>query len=591
MISLADLKILALDCQTTGANPQKGHLLEIAWLPACASAPETQVNSALQSYLVRLPGQAAIPRAVQRITGISDQSLSSAVPSNLAWHHLLTAAGETAAANHSAACPLVIHFARFETPFLQDLHRRHGTAEPFPFRIICTHEIAIRLRPDLPRRGIRALAGYYGHPMPEFKRSGDHAVATAFIWQKMVELLHAAGGISNLGQLIDWLASTRPAVRSGRIFPMNPRLRQHLPDKPGIYRMLRNNGDLLYIGKAKSLKQRVNSYFHQKAPHAEHTLEMLTQARGLDVTRTGSALEAAILEADEIKRHSPPYNIALRRLQRRLVFCRADFNFSRRDVLADKECAVGPLPAGKSSEALAAFGMWFKNGMRLDGDNGAGIGYAVLALPPAYAPELDCLQQGFDIFRRRHRDRPANQSPLRFLTSLGATLWQEKLAAAALSETADEEPGDADQGDGQQNESGHEFVWTPEAVAGAIERMVRHSAHLIRRARFFCLLSESALAWAAAGQPQENKIMLVFEKGRVIQRNELISGGELMIPPGFVRSFRDRQKNIDLATYDRLRVVTTEVRRIISESRNIELRLGPKITLKRQQLIRVLQWI
>jgi DNA polymerase III subunit epsilon len=589
MNNLADLKILALDCQATGANPAKGHLLEIAWVRACASAPDTQVNSALQSYLVRLPDQATLPRAVQRITGISDQSLSSAVSSNLAWHHLLTAAGETAAANHSAACPLVIHFARFEAPFLQDLHRRHSSAEPFPFRIICTHEIAVRLRPDLPRRGIRAMAGYYGHPMPEFKRSGAHAVATAFIWQKMVELLHAAGGISELGQLIDWLASTRPAGRSVRIFPMNPRLRQQLPDKPGIYRMLRSNGDLLYIGKAKSLKQRVNSYFHQKAPHAEHTLEMLTQACGLDVTRTGSALEAAILESDEIKRHSPPYNIALRRLQRRLVFCEVDF--SRRDAFGDKECAVGPLPAGKPSEALTAFGTWFKTGMRLDGDNSEDIGYAVLALPPMYAPDSDCLRQGFDIFRRQYRDRPANQSPLRFLTSLGATLWQEKLAAAALSETADKDSGDTDEGDGQQNESGNEFVWTPEAVAGAIERMVLHGAHLIRRARWFCLLSESALAWTAADQPQENKIMLVFEKGRVTQRRELISGGELMLPPGFVRSFRDRQKSIDLKTYDRLRVVTTEVRRIISEGRNIELRLGPQVTLKRQQLIKVLRWV
>jgi DNA polymerase-3 subunit epsilon len=589
MTSLADLKILALDCQATGANPAKGHLLEIAWVPVCASAPETLAISKLQSYLVRLPDQAVIPRAVQRITGISDQNLSSAVPSNSAWHRLLTAAAETAAANPSAACPLVIHFARFEAPFLQDLHRRHGSAVPFPFRIICTHEIAIRLRPDLPRRGIRAVAGYYGHPMPEFKRSGDHAVATAFIWQKMVELLHAAGGISELGQLIDWLASTRPAGRSVRIFPMNPRLRQQLPDKPGIYRMLRSNGDLLYIGKAKSLKQRVNSYFHQKAPHAEHTLEMLTQARGLAVTRTGSALEAAMLESDEIKRHSPPYNIALRRLQRRLVFCSADF--SRRESLADKGLAVGPLPAGKISEALAAFGMWFKNGMRLDGDNGAGIGYAVLALPPGYAPEIDCLQKGFDIFRRQHRNRPANQSPLRFLTSLGAKLWQEKLAAAATSETADEEPGNADEGDGQQTESGNEFVWTPEAVTGAIERMAVHSAHLIRRTRWFCLLSESALAWTAADQPQENKIMLVFEKGTVIQREELTSGEELMIPPGFVRSFRDRQKNIDLKTYDRLRVVTTELRRIISEGRNIELRLGPQVALKRQQLLKVLRWV
>ncbi len=589
MTNLADLKILALDCQATGANPQKGHLLEIGWVPACASAPAPPVHSELRSYLVRLPTEATIPRAVQRITGISDETLPTAVPSHIVWHHLLAAAAKIAAANHSIVCPLVIHFARFEAPFLQDLHRKHSPDAQFPFRIICTHEIAIRLRPDLPRRGIRAMAGYYGHRMPEFKRSDDHAVVTAFIWQKMIDLLNSACGISKLEQLFDWLASTRPAGRSKRTFPMNPRLRQQLPDKPGIYRMLRSNGDLLYIGKAKSLKQRVNSYFRQKAPHAEHTLEMLTQARGLEVTRTGSALEAAILESDEIKRHAPPYNIALRRLKRRLVFCGVDF--SRQAAVADKNCAVGPLPAGESSETLAAFGVWFKNGMRLDSENGAGIGYAVLALPPEYAPDSECLRQGFDIFRRQHRDRSTNQSALRFLTALGAKLWQDKLAAAALAETADEQTGNVDEIDGRQHESGNEFVWTPEAVAGSLERMVMHSAHLIRRARWFCLLSESSLAWTAADQPQEYKLMIVFEKGRVIQRNELITGGETVTPPAFARSFHERQKNIDLKTYDRLRVVTTEIRRIISEGRHIELRLGPKATLRRRQLIKALQWV
>ncbi len=110
-------------------------------------------------------------------------------------------------------------------------------------------------------------------------------------------------------------------------------------------------GDLLYIGKAKSLKQRVNSYFRQKAPHAEHTLEMLTQARELEITQTGSALEAAIFESDEIKRHSPPYNIALRPRQRQLVYCSKDLG--RNAALAQRDFPVGPLPAGKTIEALS----------------------------------------------------------------------------------------------------------------------------------------------------------------------------------------------------------------------------------------------
>jgi DNA polymerase-3 subunit epsilon len=224
-------------------------------------------------------------------------------------------------------------------------------------------------------------------------------------------------------------------------------------------------------------------------------------------------------------------------------------------------------------------------------DNDAGIGYAVLALPPQHAPDSECLRKGFDIFRRLHRRRSANQSALRFLTGLGARLWQEKLAAAAIAETMDESSGSIDEGDAPTNDPDNEFVWTPQAVADTIERMVMHSAHLIRRARWFCLLSESTLAWAAVDRPQENNIMIVFEKGRVIQRNVLFTGGETATPPGFARSFHERQKNIDLNTYDRLRVVTTEARRIITEGRNIELRLGPKVTLKRQQLIKVLRWV
>jgi DNA polymerase-3 subunit epsilon len=396
-------------------------------------------------------------------------------------------------------------------------------------------------------------------------------------------------GITKLNQLIDWLAATRPAGRSKRAFPMNPHIRQQLPNKPGIYRMLRVGGDLLYIGKAKSLKQRVNSYFRQKAPHAEHTLEMLTQARELDVTLTGSALEAAILESDEIKRLSPPYNIALRRRQRQLVYCSR--NLGRHAALARVDFPVGPLPAGKAIEALAAFGLWLRDGMQLSGDNDNCIGYSVLALPPDYAPDIDCMKEGFGIFQKEHRNRLIDQLPLRFLTGLGAKLWQEKLEAAALAETVKEEERNMDDLDAPQAESGDEHVWTPEAVADAIKRMVRHSAHLIRRARWFCLLSESSLAWTPAAESENNKRLVVFEKGAVIKQGEAKTSCKTLIPPGYANSFRVRQNNIDLITYDRMRVVTTELRRILSEGRNMELCLGPKVTLGRQELIKALRWV
>src|SRR5210317_2137201 len=79
--TLAELEILTLDCQATGANPDKGHLLEIGWLPTRASTADNPAMTGLKTYLACLPADAAIPQVVQRITGISDGSTTAAVSS------------------------------------------------------------------------------------------------------------------------------------------------------------------------------------------------------------------------------------------------------------------------------------------------------------------------------------------------------------------------------------------------------------------------------------------------------------------------------------------------------------------------------
>lgn len=586
---LSDLTILALDCQATGASPARGHLLEIGWIRTRASRTKNSIEPVARSHLISLPADAVIPPAVRRITGITANAQNEAITSESAWQLLLAAVGGHSSERPAAACPVVIHFARFETPFIRELHRRYGPSGQFPFKIVCTHEIAARLLPELPRRGIRAIAGYYGHRMAEYKRSAEHVVATAFIWQHMVQLLEAERGIRELDQLIDWLAATKPAGRPKRTFPMSPRLRQRLPDKPGIYRMSQKGGGLLYIGKAKSLKHRVNSYFRPKAPHAEHILEMLTQARGLEVILTGTALEAAIVESDEIKRHSPPYNIALRRRKRQIAFCSKDL--ARHAATSDAEYPLGPLTAGKTVAALAAFGWWLRNGLRPIADRDHGQGCAILALPPEYAPDIECLRAGFELFREHYQEQLGNQTPLRFLTALGARLWRQRLAAQDLEEADIEAQRDLDQTDQQSEESDDKQTWIAETVAAAIEARIRQNAYLIRRARWFCLMSESALVWSPAGNSQRHNNCVVFENGAVIEQDVLKKNAAARPPPGYAKSVQARRNNIDLATYDRLRVATTEMRRIVSEGRSIELCLGPAVTLGRQELSRVLRWV
>lgn len=86
----------------------------------------------------------------------------------------------------------------------------------------------------------------------------------------------------------------------------------HLPDQPGVYLMKNVGGDVLYVGKAAVLANRLRSYFQKGADQAPKTRLLMSQVADLETIVTGSDLEALILESNLIKRHRPKYNVILR---------------------------------------------------------------------------------------------------------------------------------------------------------------------------------------------------------------------------------------------------------------------------------------
>lgn len=87
---------------------------------------------------------------------------------------------------------------------------------------------------------------------------------------------------------------------------------RHLPDRPGVYLMKGADGEILYVGKAKSLRSRVRSYFAARAQHSLKTREMVRRANNLETIVVGSEAEALILENNLIKEHHPRFNVSLR---------------------------------------------------------------------------------------------------------------------------------------------------------------------------------------------------------------------------------------------------------------------------------------
>ncbi len=84
-----------------------------------------------------------------------------------------------------------------------------------------------------------------------------------------------------------------------------------IPKLPGVYRMLNSDNEILYVGKAKNLPNRLKSYVSEKN-HIIRTERMLSQTKKLEITTTTNESEALLLEANLIKRHKPKFNILLK---------------------------------------------------------------------------------------------------------------------------------------------------------------------------------------------------------------------------------------------------------------------------------------
>ncbi|KAB7648647.1 excinuclease ABC subunit UvrC [Polymorphobacter fuscus] len=102
-----------------------------------------------------------------------------------------------------------------------------------------------------------------------------------------------------------------------------------LPARPGVYRMTDAGGDVLYIGKARSLRSRVTNYT-QVNRLSRRLQRMVSQTRDMTIVTTNSESEALLLEAQLIKRYRPPYNVLLRDDKSfPFIFLREDHDFPR----------------------------------------------------------------------------------------------------------------------------------------------------------------------------------------------------------------------------------------------------------------------
>jgi hypothetical protein len=290
------------------------------------------------------------------------------------------------------------------------------------------------------------------------------------------------------------------------------------------------------------------------------------------VTETG--LEAALLEADEIKELRLPYNVALLREERGQWFASPDGCSLAREP--DPIHRLGPLTWRGGLDAFAAIVELLRDPDAVPSVRQSALAVGAIA---GRGPDGPVFAEGFARFVAAHpeaarRERPGRRAAA--LLGLAARLWPDYQR---------DDDGDDDGDDGERE------LWDAATTAEELEQNVVRAAHLMRRARWLARLSESTVLWRekASTRPADAR-MLAVSRGDVVERAFVPAGVAPPIPPAHARPPLERIARLDPTRLDRLRVLTTELKRVIAEG-EAAVALAPGRTLAGPRLARALAWI
>lgn len=285
---LCETAFVVVDLETTGLTRSADGIIEIG-------AARVQSGRVVAEFQQLVNPGVRLPPFITRLTGIDDALLADQPRIAAVWPRFMEFLGDDV---------IVAHNATFDVGFL-NATACALTGGPLRQPSLCTLKLARRVVPELRRRGLDALAAHFGVPSSDRHRAlGDVRITVEVLFHLLERL--AARQVVRLDQALDLQHHGRDGRRFVCLLPREKV--ENLPTLPGIYRFFDAHGHLLYIGKAKNLRARVSSYLSNASGHSNKTLDLIRHSSDVRVETAASELDAALAEADAIRRHKPPYN-------------------------------------------------------------------------------------------------------------------------------------------------------------------------------------------------------------------------------------------------------------------------------------------
>ncbi|HPS65823.1 MAG TPA: exonuclease domain-containing protein, partial [Ignavibacteria bacterium] len=302
--NIQDAVFIVCDVETTGLSPVDNRMTEIALI-------KIEDGEISDRYTTLINPKQYISNFITNLTGITNEDVFDKPEFSEISGKIL----EFIDFNN----PLLIfsgHNVSFDYKFLKTSFDRAENSFQIDLPTLCTCKLARRLLPSLKSKSLSSVAKHFGITQKRMHRAYDDTLVTAKILQKFLIILQEE---HDCNYIEDVMRFQNIKIYSGNKKP--PALRRikmkmsDVPEDPGVYFMKSRSDEILYIGKAKNLRDRVSSYFRHNEQHTEKIKKMLAQVASLDFNITDSELSALILESRMIKFHKPRFNTAIKRFR------------------------------------------------------------------------------------------------------------------------------------------------------------------------------------------------------------------------------------------------------------------------------------
>jgi len=314
LTSLHDTVFTVFDVETTGLSAINNRMTEIGIVKLRGGEIIDEFETLMN------PGE-FIPPYITQMTGITNEM----VHKKPSFDELAPVILDFIGSNNSSSVILGGHNVRFDYGFLNESLLRAGYNK-LEHPSLCTARLARRLSRSLPSKSLDSLKRHFGIHTKRKHRAIDDARATAQILSIFIEQLVTEFEFETIDDVVGFQFKKiyDDSKTTARFKKLKINLKE-VPQKPGIYFMFNKNDEIIYIGKAKSLKERLGSYFYHNTSHSTKVKKLVRFVHKVEWETTGSELSALLAESRMIKSHKPRFNSAIKSY-RKFPFIKIDVN-------------------------------------------------------------------------------------------------------------------------------------------------------------------------------------------------------------------------------------------------------------------------